>query len=137
MKSSNFPPYAKIIWLEDINAIQLKWEELHMPLEQFKEITDFALNIMSENKGTTWIADQYDSKGAFKTDVIEYITNELVGIGVAKYGIKLVATIMSKQSGLSSLSTKRWMGDVQKQEAFTMANFATLEDCKEWILANE
>lgn len=137
MKQASFSPYAELVWLEDVNAIQLKWKQLHMSLEQFKEITDKALQMIAANKSITWIADQYDSVGVFSKEIIEYITNELVGIGVTQYKIELVLTIMPKKVGLSSLSTKRWMGDVQKMEAFTMANFANIEDCKEWILENK
>jgi hypothetical protein len=136
MKQAKFSPYAEIFWLEDINAVQIKWNKLHMSLDKFKEITDKVLQMISINKSSIWIADQYDSEGALNKKIIEFITNELVGDAVENYGVKLVLTIMPKQVGLSSLSAKRWMGEVQKMEAFTMANFTTLDDCKEWVREN-
>jgi hypothetical protein len=136
MKKVDFSPYVELFWLEDVKAVQVKWGQLHLSLDKFKEITDTILEMISINKSCIWIVDQYDSKGAFKKEVLEYITNELVGVAVGTYGVKYVLTVMPNEMGMSSLSAKRWMGEVQKMDAFTMGNFGTLESCKKWISAN-
>ena len=136
MKEAKFSIYAEISWVEEINAIQVKWNKLHMTLDKFKEITDTALRMILMKRSSIWIANQYDSEGVFSREVVEYISNELVGVAVWNYGVKLVLTIMPKQVGLSSLSTKHWIGQVQRKEAFTMAEFANLEDCRKWVQEN-
>jgi hypothetical protein len=60
----------------------------------------------------------------------------LVGVAVGTYGVKYVLTVMPNEMGMSSLGAKRWMGEVQKMDAFTMGNFGTLGSCKKWINAN-
>ena len=137
MKQVDYLPHAEISWLAEINAVQVKWLQLHMSLDRFKEITNTVLEMMTINKSSIWIANQYDSEGAIRKEILKYMTTEMVEIAVGKYGVKLVLTVMPKVKGLTSLSTKRWIGDVQKLDAVTMVNFGTLEDCKQWILENQ
>lgn len=137
MEKISFPPYVEIIWLEDVNAVQAKWTELHLSLEKFKEVTDAVMKMLLSHNSTIWIADQYDGEGVFNKKIIDFITNELVGDAVTNYGIKLVLTVAPRVKGISSLNTKRWLGDVQEMVDFTMASFATIEDCKQWIHDNK
>jgi hypothetical protein len=120
MEKIDFSPYAEIFWLEDVNAVRVKWSQLHISLEEFKEITEAVFKMITKTKSCIWIVDQYDSKSAFKKEVLEYVTNELVGLAVGKYGVKYVLTVMPNEMGISSLSAKRWSGEVQKMDAFTM-----------------
>lgn len=137
MKEANYPPHAEISWLEDVNAVQVKWLQLHMTLERFKEITGAVLEMMALHNSSISIANQYDSEGAINKVLLEYMTNDLVEISVNKYGVTRVLTVMPKSLGLASLSTKRWIGDVQKKDTVTMASFVNIEDCIEWIKENE
>jgi hypothetical protein len=136
MEKIDFSPYAEIFWLEDINAIRVKWTKMYLSLDKFKASTDAVLEIITKTKSCIWIVDQFDSKGAFNKEVLDFITNELVATAVGEYGVKYVLTVMPSQSGMSLLSAKRWMGEVQKMDAFTMGNFGTLESCTDWIRAN-
>jgi len=137
MKYVNFPPYVELFWLEDINVVQLKWTGLYLSLDKFKEVANAAKKMLSVHNSSIWIADQYDSKGAFNKEVLDYIANELVEDVVANYEVKLVLTIMPKDKGISSLSAKRWVGDVQEMGVFKMATFPTIEACKKWIIEDD
>ena len=136
MKETDFSSYAEIFWLEDINAIRVKWSRMFLSLDKFKACTDAVLEKIGETKSCIWIVDQHDSKGAFNKEVLDFITNELVAVAVGEYGVKFVLTVMPNQAGMSSLSAKRWMGEVQKLDALTLGNFGSLESCTDWIRAN-
>jgi hypothetical protein len=47
MKKVDFSPYVELFWLEDVKAVQVKWGQLHLSLDKFKEITDTILEMIS------------------------------------------------------------------------------------------
>ncbi|CAA6813199.1 MAG: Unknown protein, partial [uncultured Aureispira sp.] len=121
MKKVSLLPYVEILWLEDVKAVQVKWLQLHLSLEEFKEVTTAVVEMIRMHESSIWIVDQYNSQGVFSKKIIDFIANELV----EDIGVKLILTVVPKEKGLSSLNTKRWMGDVRKVGEFTMVDFAT------------
>ena len=136
MEKIDFSPYAEIFWLEDINAIRVKWTKLALSLDKFKASTDAVLELITKTKSCIWIVDKFDSKGAFNKEILDFITNELVAVAAGEYGVKFVLTVMPNQFGMSSISARRWMGKVQRMDALTLGNFGTLGSCNKWIRAN-
>ncbi len=128
----NFDPHAEIIWLEDYQAVHVKWKRLYMSLERFNEICSKAMEILSEHNAVNWIADQYESEGAFNKEIHDTINGELY-VQAQKVGIKRVMGVLPREAGLSSLSTKRWVNNVAGREDMSMDSFATLEDCLAWL----
>ncbi|NQZ79175.1 MAG: hypothetical protein HRT61_24105 [Ekhidna sp.] len=103
-----------------------------MTLEKFREICEAAFKVLQEHKGTLWIADQYESKGVFTSEIQEFIINELADIA-RDNGLTKVLTVLPKHSGLSAMSAKRWSEEVREKGEFVNEQFKTLADCKEWI----
>lgn len=134
--SITFDSYATVTWLEEVKAIHIQWKNLYMSLEKFQEICMKAIEILSENKGKIWIADQYESEGVFNTQIKAIISGDLHAM--AKHaGITMVLTVMPKEVGLSSLNTKSWMREASKKEGIALMEFPTLEICKQWIQSSQ
>lgn len=130
--SYNFDPHAEITWLEDYQAVHVKWKRLYMSLERFHEICIKAMSILIEHNGVNWIADQYESEGAFNKEIQETMNGEMY-VQAQKAGIKLIMVILPKAAGLSSLSTKRWVKSTSEREDMSVDSFATLEECLAWL----
>lgn len=103
-----------------------------MNLDRFKEICDVAFKVLLENKGDVWIADQYLSEGVFNNEIQRFILNELSQAG-QENGVQMVLTVLPKNSGLSTISVKRWSSGIKDQKDFINEQFETLEECKKWI----
>jgi len=127
-----FEPHAEITWLGDVSAVRVKWNKLFMSLERFQEICVAAFGVLRENNGAIWIADQHDSEGVFSKEIQDFILNELSEIAQANK-LEMVLTILPKNSGLSTMSVKRWTSGVRDKNEFISEQFENLEDCKEWI----
>ena len=131
-KNLHFEPNAEIQWEHDVKAVRVLWKKLYMDLEKFQEICVAAFEVLQNNSGTIWIADQYNSEGAFKPEIQNFIVNELADIA-KKNGLSMVLTILPKNPGLSSMSAKKWSKEVKQRGEFINEQFATLGECKEWI----
>ena len=128
----NFEENAEITWEADVNAVRVIWKNLFMNLDRFKEICDVAFKVLLENKGDVWIADQYLSEGVFNNEIQRFILNELSQAG-QENGVQMVLTVLPKNSGLSTISVKRWSSGIKDQKDFINEQFETLEECKKWI----
>lgn len=128
----NFDPYAEVSWLENYQAIHVQWRNLYMSLDQFRVICQQAAQILTENKASIWIANQYESEGVFNKEIQEFIELDLYE-AAQQIGIKSILTVMPKEAGLSSLSTKRWVNKAVSRDDFFTETFATLDDCFAWI----
>lgn len=132
--NTNFLPHAELIWLEEVNAIQVKWLKLHMPIKLFYKICGTAMQILAAQKGSIWIADMSDSEGVFSKEIQKALTSTTMQEQADSVGIKHILTVMPKTAGLSSLNTKSWLKEVKKMERQdTIAEFPNLETCMEWI----
>ena len=127
-----FSPNAKIHWMEDIQAIRVEWFKLHMTLEHFQTICGAGIQVLQQKGASLWIADQYNSEGAYPKDVQDFVVRELEDIAVS-VGVKKILTIMPKELGLSSMSTKRWNNNLAERGNFMLQNFSTLEACLAWL----
>lgn len=90
------------------------------------------MQILLDNKASTWIANQYESEGAFKAEVQAFIATALYKTA-QEVGIQNILTIMPKEMGLSSLSTKRWVNQTSTSGDINVVSFGTAEDCFDWI----
>ena len=131
--STDFLPYAKVYWYQELSAVRVSWLKLHMSLEEFQKIANYAFDVMQKNKGYIWIADMYESKGVFSPDVVAYISDEKTTAASAQAGLRWALTIKPKELGLASMSTKKWNQDVRDKTQFIMEDFADLESCMDWL----
>ncbi|MGH1339300.1 MAG: hypothetical protein ACRBFS_24490 [Aureispira sp.] len=131
----NFEPHATILWEEELNAVHIEWKKLYMPLERFVEICNAAVEVVIEKKATVWLGNQYNSEGVFNKEIKEAIAEGAEPM--KQIGVNKLLTIMPKTMGLSSLNTKSWINGIKGNDGLDMAEFATLEECREWILANK
>lgn len=132
MLKRNIEPHARIHWLDEIGAVRVEWLNLFMDLDKFKSICGEAINVLKENNGKTWIADSYNSDGVFPNEIQTFIAEELVGLAKS-VGITKVLTVMPKNAGLASMTTRSWNNNVKQKGEFVMESFNTLDECKEWL----
>lgn len=135
MADIDFPPYAELILEKDLKAVRIKWKRLFLKLEEFKEIVEAGLNIMKENQAHIWISDMYESEGVFPKEIVSYITSDDTTAKSNEMGLNWALTINPKQSGLSSLSTKKWQKELINKDTLLVRDFPTLDSCKKWIEA--
>ncbi len=126
--------YAQVHWLEDVKAVRIQWLDLFVGLDDFKQITTNALELIKEHKSSIWIMDAFNSDGVFSNEIQSFISDELVELGVSE-GVLKVLTIMPKSAGLANMTTKNWQARVRKKNAFVMEDFSDLDACKKWILS--
>ncbi len=129
-------PHAEITWLEKYKAIHIKWKHLQMPTARFYEICAKAASMVVEHKATIWLADQYNSTGAFSDDVQKVIADNLYAMA-PQLGLKSVLTILPKEKGTSYSSTEEWTQKAYNCHGISAKNFATLEHCLAWIKEQE
>lgn len=129
----DFSPNAIVTWEEEVQAVRLRWKRLFLQLSEFEKISYAALDIISENNGKIWIADMFDSEGAFPQDVQQFIAETLISDGISR-GLNMLLTVVPNQSGLASLSMKKWSNEVSNSNGFITAQFQTFENCSSWIL---
>ncbi|MFK7797035.1 MAG: hypothetical protein AB8E82_06245 [Aureispira sp.] len=132
--NTDFRPHAELKWIEEANAIQVKWLQLHMSSKQFYKICAAAIKILMAHKGNIWIADMFDSEGVFSREIQQVITSTVLQQQADAAGIEYVFTVMPKTAGLSSLNTRTWLKKAQKMELQdSVVEFPNLETCLEWI----
>lgn len=136
MKKAEFPPYAKIEWLDNLTALRVKWLEQHMKLSEFEEIIECAWSIMKDNKGYIWVSDMSDSEGVFPRDIMDFIADDDVAAKSNEAGLRWALTVMPKAAGLESMSTKSWNREVKKKDTFVVEQFPDWDSCKKWIEMN-
>lgn len=133
MLVKDFSPNARVHWLSDINALRVEWLKLHMSLDTFQNIVGQALGILKEHQGSVWIADSYESKGVFPKEIQDIIQNDDMTTFAKEAGLKMVLSVMPKESGLASMSTKKWTKETEENGHYAMRQFPDLESCKDWI----
>ena len=132
MVKQEFNPNARVHWMEGEKAVRVEWLKLFMSLEQFQAICGIAIQVLRQNGGDIWIADQFNSEGAFPKDIQAFIIEELEPIAIAA-GIKKILTVVPKELGLSSMSTNRWNANVAAKGNFITKKFNSLEACTDWL----
>ncbi len=134
---TDFLPHAELKWLEEANAIQVRWLILHMSSRQFYTICSAALQILMQHKGNIWIADMSDSDGVFSSKIQHALTSTVMQQQAEAAGIEYVFTVMPKTAGLSTLNTRAWLKKARKMELQdSVVDFPNLKTCLEWIKMN-
>lgn len=130
-------PHARIHWIEEFKAVRVEWLKLHMKLETFQGIIGEALQVLKEHQGSIWLADSYESEGVFPQDIQEFMQNDDTTAFAKSFGLKMILSVMPKQAGLSSLSTKKWTKDAESRGDYIVHQFPDLDTCLTWLSEQE
>lgn len=125
----NSEPHARIHWLEKQKAVRVEWLKLHMNMEKFQEIAGQALGVLQKHKGTIWLADSYNSEGVFSQDIQQFMHGDDMTNFAKQAGLKMILSVMPKQAGLASLSTKKWTKEAENRGEYMVHQFPDLQTC--------
>ncbi|MDW3191473.1 MAG: hypothetical protein R8G66_03885 [Cytophagales bacterium] len=133
MLKINLEPHARVHWLESHKTLRVEWLKLHMSTERFQEIAGQALRVLQEHKGSIWLADSYNSEGVFSQEIQSFMHGDDMTNFARQAGLRMILSVMPKQAGLASLSTKKWTKEAENRGDYIVQQFPDLDTCLNWV----